>query len=184
MRILGIVVIMAVIAACGASLASADYGEYFWVVKGHDIAGTGKSHAGVTPYFSAEDWIVGTPAYTGNGGPDAVRKLPNGKAAPLGRTPTERTGHVRVALAGLEAIGVDAGFNPTSRLAKVDHGGKTMVFLPGSRTALLDGKTVALSDVPTLREGKLYVPVTDVAERLLGMKVYEAVRRISSADAE
>jgi hypothetical protein len=168
-----------------AGIASADFwSAYFWVVQGHDVAGTGVKQAGVTAYLSAEDWVVGKPAYRGNGGPDAVRKLPGGKPAPLGRTPTERLGKVRVALGGLEAIGVQASYDPTSRLAQVSSGGKVMVLLPGARTALLDGRTVALSDTPAVRDGKLYVPVTDVAERLLGSTAHAVIERISRTTAE
>ena len=168
-----------------SSLASADHwSAYFWVIQGHDVAGTGVKQAGVTAYLSDEDWIVGTPAYTGTGGPDAVRKLPGGKVAPLGRTPTERMGKVRVALGGLEAIGAKASFSPTSRLAKVDYQGKVMVFLPGARTAIVDGQAVELSDTPAVREGALYVPVKDVAARLMGTDTDAAIQRICRAVAE
>ncbi|MBM3499528.1 MAG: hypothetical protein FJX74_12750, partial [Armatimonadetes bacterium] len=118
MKIIGIAALLALVAVGFAgSLASADHwSAYFWVIQGHDVAGTGRVHTGITPYLSDEDWVVGTPAYRGTGGPDAVRKLPGGKVAPLGLTPTERTGSVRVALGGLEAIGAQASFSPTSRL--------------------------------------------------------------------
>jgi hypothetical protein len=87
-------------------------------------------------------------------------------------------------LGGLEAIGVQASYDPTSRLAQVSSGGKVMVLLPGARTALLDGRTVALSDTPAVRDGKLYVPVTDVAERLLGSTAHAVIERISRTTAE
>jgi len=170
-----------------ASFAAADggwNGEYFWVIAGHDVAGTGTAQAGATPYLSPEDWVVGTPAYSGNGGPDALRKLPNGKVAPMGRTPAERTGKVRVSLAGVEMLGARTTFNPTSRLAKLDHGGKVMILLPGSRTAMLDGKVIALSDTPAVRGGQLYVPVPDVAAKLMGMRTADAIGRISRTVAK
>ncbi len=170
-----------------ASFAAAEPGwdgRYFWVIAGHDVAGTGVAQAGVAAYLSPEDWIVGTPAYSGSGGPDALRRLPNGKVAPMGRTPTERAGKVRVCLAGVEALGARAIFNPTSRLAKLDHGGKVMILLPGSRTAMLDGKVIALSDTPAMRDGELYVPVPDVAERLMGMKADDAIGKISRTVAD
>jgi len=185
MRMLSIAVVLALALGVVASVASADHwSAYFWVIQGHDVAGTGVKQAGVTPYLSAEDWIVGTPAYKGNGGPDAVRKLPGGKRAPLGRTPTERMGKVRVALGGLEAIGATASFSPTSRLAQVDLGGRVMVLLPGARTALIDGRTVSLSDAPAVREGTLYVPMRDVAEHLLGSDTDSAIKRICRAVSE
>ena len=102
----------------------------------------------------------------------------------MGRTPAERAGKVRVALRGLEALGAQATFSPTSRLAKVNHKGKVMVLLPGSKTALLDGRVVSLSDTPAVRGGKLYVPIKDVAEKLMGIKSRAAIRRISRAVAD
>ena len=180
MKRIATVAVLVVALGLVTGFASADHwSAYFWVVQGHDVAGTGVKHDGITPYLSAEDWIVGTPAYTGNGGPDAVRKLPGGKRAPLGRTPTERAGKVRVALGGLEAIGVQASFSPQSRLAKVTVGGKVLVMLPGARTATLDGRAVTLSDTPALRDGELYVPVKDVAERLMGSSSDTVIERIS-----
>jgi len=183
---IGIVASLVVVGICvGGSAVWADHWNgYFWVIQGHDVAGTGTKQAGVTPYLSAEDWIVGTPAYTGNGGKDAVRRLPGGKRAPMGRTPTERMGKVRVALGGLEAIGGKASFSPTSRLARVELGGKVMVMLPGARTATVEGRVVSLSDAPTMRDGTLYVPVRDVAERLMGVDTEAAIRRISRAVGE
>jgi len=186
MKMIGIVALLALVAVGFAgSAASADHwSAYFWVIQGHDVAGTGVKQAGVTAYLSDEDWIVGTPAYKGTGGPDAVRKLPGGKVAPLGLTPTERMGKVRVALGGLEAIGAKASFSPTSRLAKVDYEGRVMVLLPGARTALVDGQAVALSDTPAVRDGTLYVPVKDVAAQLMGVGTDAAVARICRAIAE
>lgn len=157
------------------------WSAYFWVIKGHDVAGTGVKQAGVTPYLSAEDWVVGTPAYTGNGGPDAVRKLPGGRPAPLGLTPTERTGKVRVALRGLEAIGARTSFDVNSRLARVEWAGKVMVFVPGARTALVGERRVALTDTPTIRHGTLYVPVAAVAAHLMGTSEDAAIARICRA---
>ena len=153
-------------------------GQFFWVLKGHDVAGTGVSQAGVTPILSPEDWIVGKPAYRGNGGKDAVRRLPGGKRAPMGRTPTERQGHIRVAAAGIELLGARATFSPASRLAQVTYNGKMMVLLPGSRTALLDGRAVGLSDTPAIRDGRLYLPLPDVAKGLLGLSEREVIARI------
>jgi hypothetical protein len=184
MRTVALVALLLCISATFAAAQPAWDGRYFWVIMGHDVAGTGTAQAGVTPYLSAEDWVVGTPAYSGNGGPDALRRLPNGTVAPMGRTPTERTGKIRVCLAGVEALGAKAAFSRTSRLAKLDHGGKVMILLPGSRIAMLDGKAIALSDTPAMRDGQLYVPVTDVAEKLMGMKPADAVGRISRAVAK
>jgi hypothetical protein len=185
MRTLSMVVVLGLLLCLAASMASADHwSAYFWVIQGHDVAGTGVKQAGVTPYLSAEDWVVGTPAYSGTGGPDAVRKLPGGKRAPIGTTPTERMGKVRVALGGLEAIGATASFSPTSRLATVDLGGKVMVMLPGARTAVVDGQMVSLSDTPTVRDGTLYVPVRDVAEKLMGVDTDSAIKRICRAVPE
>jgi hypothetical protein len=186
MRTIGIAAVLALMAVCFAgSLAAADHwSAYFWVVQGHDVAGTGLTQAGVTPYLSDEDWIVGTPAYTGTGGPDAVRKLPGGTPAPLGRTPTERTGKVRVALGGLQALGAETTFSPTSRLAQVSYQGKVMVFLPGARTALIDGRAVTLSDRAAVRDGTLYVPVKDVAAQLMGVGTDAAIQRICRAVSE
>jgi len=186
MRTIGLAAVL-VLLAVGvlASVASADHwSAYFWVIQGHDVAGTGVKQAGVTPYLSAEDWVVGTPAYSGTGGPDAVRKLPGGKRAPLGRTPTERMGKVRVALGGLEAIGAKASYSPTSRLAKVDLGGKVMVLLPGARSALVAGRSVSLSDTPAVRDGTLYIPMKDVAEQLMGLDTDSAIQRICRAVPE
>jgi len=184
MRTAALVGLLLCICASFVAAQPAWDGQYFWVIMGHDVAGTGVAQAGVTPYLSAEDWVVGTPAYSGNGGPDALRRLPNGTVAPIGRTPTERTGKVRVCLAGVEALGAKATFHPTSRLAKLDHGGKVMVLLPGSRTAMLDGKVIALSDTPAMRNGQLYVPVGDVAEKLMGLETGDAIGRISRAIAK
>jgi len=184
MRTVQLTVALAVVALMIGSAAYADYGEYFWVVAGHDVAGTGVAQAGVTPYLSAEDWIVGTPAYRGNGGPDAVRKLPSGRPAPLGKTPTERTGNVRVTLAGLERLGVQTQFSPVGRMASVTASGKTMVFLPGSRAAVIDGKLVTMADAPAMRAGKLYVPLKDVATNLLGISARDAISRINNPIAK
>jgi hypothetical protein len=188
MRALRLALILPVVLLClGAACVAADelghrpLGQYFWVIKGHDIAGTGLSQAGVTPFLSPEDWIVGRPAYRGNGGRDAVRRLPDGRRAPMGRTPTERTGHIRVTAAGVRILGAEATFSPTSRLAQVSYGGKVMVLLPGSRTALLDGRPVSLSDTPALRDGTLYLPLPDVAAGLFGLDAHDAVGRISRA---
>ena len=180
-----VVLVTAAALILGASYAAADQvggvfqGQFFWVLRGHDVAGTGKAQAGIRPYLSPEDWLVGKPAYRGNGGKDAVRRLPGGKVAPMGRTPTERTGHIRVTAAGVEVLGAKADFSPTSRLAQLSYQGKLMILLPGSRTALLDGRMVSLSDTPTLHEGKLYVPLPDVAQGLFGVSADEAVARIS-----
>jgi Copper amine oxidase N-terminal domain len=184
LRGLGIVVLVAVALVTASHVAADQVGpvfqsQYFWVIKGHDVAGTGLRQAGVTPYLSPEDWVVGRPAYRGNGGPQAVRRLPGGKRAPMGRTPTERTGKVRVTAAGVGLLGAQAVFSATSRLAQVSYQGKMMVLLPGSRTALLDGSVVTLSDTPALRGGQLYLPLGDVAQRLLGITDDEAVARIS-----
>ena len=186
MRTIGIAALLGllIIGAAGSMAAADHWSAYFWVVQGHDVAGTGVKQAGVTAYLSDEDWLVGKPAYRGNGGPDAVRRLPGGAAAPLGLTPTERMGKVRVALGGLEALGAKASYSPTSRLAQVEYEGKAMVFLPGARTALVDGQAVALTDTPTLRDGALYVPVRDVATRLMGVDTDSAIKRICRAIAE
>jgi len=180
------VIAVAVVAGVGAVWAETTQsggfqGQFFWVLYGHDVAGTGVSQAGVTPILSPEDWIVGKPAYRGNGGKDAVRRLPGGKRVPMGRTPTERTRHIRVAAAGIELLGAKASFSPASRLAQVTYNGKMMVLLPGSRTALLDGCAVSLSDTPAIRDGRLYLPLPDVAKGLLGLSEQEAITRISRA---
>ncbi len=183
---------LAIVIAAATMILSASYvaadegggvfqGQYFWVLRGHDVAGTGLTQAGVTPYLSPEDWLVGKPAYRGNGGKDAVRRLPGGDRAPMGRTPTERTGHIRVTAAGVEVLGAKADFSPTSCLAQVSYNGKMMVLLPGSRTALLDGRPVSLSDTPAVHDGKLYLPLPDVAQGLFGLGADEAVARISRA---
>jgi hypothetical protein len=184
MRTAALVGLLVLLCASFAATDAGWDGRYFWVIMGHDVAGTGTPQAGVTPYLSPEDWIVGTPAYSGNGGPDALRRLPNGRVAPMGRTPTERMGKVRVCLAGVEALGATATFDPTSRLVKLDHAGKVMILLPGSRTAMLDGKVIALSDTPKMRDGQMYVPVPDVAEKLIGMKASDAIGRISRTIAK
>ena len=59
-----------------------------------------------------------------------------------------------------------------------------MILLPGSRTAMLDGKVIALSDTPAVRDGQLYVPVPDVAEKLMGIKAADAIGRISRTVAK
>jgi hypothetical protein len=185
MRTLSMVVVLSLLLCLAASMASADHwSAYFWVIRGHDVAGTGVKQAGVTPYLSAEDWVVGTPAYSGTGGPDAVRKLPGGARAPIGTTPTERMGKVRVALGGLEGLGATTSFSPTSRLATIDLAGKVMVMLPGARTATVDGRMVSLSDTPAVRGGTLYVPVKDVAEKLLGVDTDSAIKRICRSAPE
>jgi len=71
-------------------------GRYYHVIKGHDIAGTGTFSAGLASTFSPEDWVVGTAAYQGAGGPTAIRVLDEGVRAPMGITPTEQTGNVLV----------------------------------------------------------------------------------------
>jgi hypothetical protein len=185
MRAFAVTVIVVAVVACvgaawGETTQSGGFqGQFFWVLKGHDVAGTGVSQAGVTSILSPEDWLVGKPAYHGNGGRDAVRRLPGGKRAPMGRTPTERQGHIRVAAAGIELLGAKASFSPVSRLAQVTYNGKMMVLLPGSRTALLDGRAVSLSDTPAIRDGRLYVPLPDVAQGLLGLSETEVITRIS-----
>ncbi|MGQ9729721.1 MAG: stalk domain-containing protein [Candidatus Zipacnadales bacterium] len=186
MKKVGIVTLLGGVIVClVASVATAEWdGRYFWVIAGHDVAGTGVKQAGVTAYLSAEDWIVGTPAYKGNGGPEAIRRLPGGKAAPLGRTPTERMGKVRVALAGVEVLGAITSFSPASRLVQVRYEDKVMVMLPGARTALLNGRLIQLSNTPALRDGKPFVPMQDVAERLLGIATDAAIERISRTVGE
>ncbi len=182
--IVATVTAVAVVVCVGAAWAETTQsggcqGQFFWVLRGHDVAGTGVPQAGVTPVLSPEDWLVGKPAYRGNGGRDAVRRLPGGRRAPMGRTPTERKGHIRVAAAGVELLGAKASFSSTSRLAQMTYNGKMMVLLPGSRTALLDGKGVTLSDTPAIRDGRLYLPLPDVAQGLLGVSESEAIMRIS-----
>ncbi len=112
-----VVVIVAATASAQQPAASDKYrgqethGRYYEVVRGHDITGTGTFTAGLAATLSPEDWIVGTPAYQGSGGPTAVRVLDEGVKAPMGITPTEQTGNVLVKEAERWPLAVDDCWN-------------------------------------------------------------------------
>jgi hypothetical protein len=72
----------------------------------------------------------------------------------------------------LERMGATFSWNGTTRTLTVQHGTNRLQLQPDQSTMLLNGKSVALAEAPTIVDGHIYLPLRAIIESLGGQIVW------------
>jgi hypothetical protein len=105
----------------------------------------------------------------------------NGMTRKMDAAPFIKDGRTLLPIRALiEALGGSIQWNASTKTATVTLGGRTVALTIGSKTALIDGKPVALDVAPMIVKGRTFLPLRAVAENLGLDLAWEPVSRTVS----